>query len=1380
MSYNMGQVDEIQGALAGMKAHANKRNFLWRATCWLVSFTLAFTLFGTPAYAAEAVEDGVEVAPAAVETASETPAQVQETKTAPEPVVPASDPAEKDLAAAAEPSADSAVTEAEETTPAAPETDSEPSEDPDPVTDPSDEEDAVQDVSYSIVGGSSYDYETNTITYTVSVANTSETNSAELTLDGYFNVDNTGSFYPLDLPATVQLPAGEAIIYTCPVVLQERPAQGAPLSVTCHLEARNANNLDQVVTDDLKDTLSTPTAQYAYEVDITTEMLDSEGNLRDSERLAVPGDTVVFFVNVKNTGSEDLEDVTLAMLSAGFELEGDWAAPSTIPVGSTATFVARYHVTNADVGDPEDDNYGLVRAEVAVNAAGVAQTHEKDATKVAKPLYQYTLNYYAEDEGVRTYLGTYTSEKLFEETFTAPDAILNQYVPEGFRSLSMADMPELTLSEDAEENVIDVVYERDVDYAIAYTVNYYKDSVDPANLVGSDTAEGAYKTQIPYEQGKYAPTGYKAVGEVSGAEIITMNPADNVVNVVYGKDTFGYTVNYYKDSISEENFLDSTTGEATFEDVVTLDVDTLNATLPAVGYKAKTADQNATIAITANEAENVYNVVYQRDSYEYTISYWLDRVSPYGSPVTTVRGTAEYGSTVHVTQDVLNRYVQAGYKAKTVDDELDITIDAFAANNHIDVVYERDSFRYTVNYYKDSVAEENFLNSYSGTQLWDSTVYNIPVNQYLPAGYKPIDERPHIVIYADESKNVLNVVYQKQDDLSYTVNYYRDSVSAENFLGSDAGVGTLDANIPYIPGRFAPVGYNTEGIISGNTVISVNGDNNVMNVVYQKADYGYTVNYYADEVSPENLLGSSAGRAPYQTEITYEAGAFLPEGYDQDNVEVSGTRYVTVDEANNVLNVVYAKSTRLSYTVNYYADSTDGQLLNSVTGYGTYGDPIPYTDGAFLPVGYVSPGQVSGATTIGATPEENVLNVVYTKGMFGYTVNYYKDSVDPTNLLGSEQGSALYLSTIPYTNGAYVPEGYVQPGLVSGSTAITFDPAQNVLNVVYQPGRFEYMVNYYKGSVSEDNLITSTTYDPRPFGTTVTLSANELNSQVPEGFTPFTQGTSVQISSDPAQNVVNVVFYPNFDAFYAGGVDALNTTYNGEKHYVAPKGVVEGDIITYIYDGTTQTRVVGSDDNIGAEFQEITNGDLPVLVTITRAGITSNALQTIVNIAAPQPVVDDPDNNNAQPDGTTPNPSVPTPGQVLDAISQWVNPVIAAPTPSYDPNLVAEDLAGTTTAEETTIEDDLNPLASSPLSTKNLSQQGTTIFGILLLILASLCAAGAIALLLMRKRTGHQAEDLKGSAVAAARVKISRMGWYAVILSVAAVVLYALWVILRI
>lgn len=83
--------------------------------------------------------------------------------------------------------------------------------------------------------------------------------------------------------------------------------------------------------------------------------------------------------------------------------------------------------------------------------------------------------------------------------------------------------------------------------------------------------------------------------------------------------------------------------------------------------------------------------------------------------------------------------------------------------------------------------------------------------------------------------------------------------------------------------------------------------------------------------------------------------------------------------------------------------------------------------------------------------------------------------------------------------------------------------------------------------------------------------------------------------------------------------------------------MVDGDVVTYVYDGGYETRTVGVDENIGLEFTEVTDGDVPVVVMLTRAGIASNAVETYVNIA-PAPVVpDDPDTPDNPDNPVTPD-----------------------------------------------------------------------------------------------------------------------------------------------
>lgn len=105
------------------------------------------------------------------------------------------------------------------------------------------------------------------------------------------------------------------------------------------------------------------------------------------------------------------------------------------------------------------------------------------------------------------------------------------------------------------------------------------------------------------------------------------------------------------------------------------------------------------------------------------------------------------------------------------------------------------------------MAPQNLLGERTGVYLWDYNwnVYQDERNAFLPEGYKRFTTSDYVRITADESQNVLNVVYdQKRNDLGYTVNYYRDSVDAANLLGSDTGTGTFEDAIPYVSGKYAP------------------------------------------------------------------------------------------------------------------------------------------------------------------------------------------------------------------------------------------------------------------------------------------------------------------------------------------------------------------------------------------------------------------------------------------------------------------------------------------------------------------------------------------------------------------------------------------------
>lgn len=986
--------------------------------------------------------------------------------------------------------------------------------------------------------------------------------------------------------------------------------------------------------------------------------------------------------------------------------------------------------------------------------------------------FEYTVYYYVDNsfDASNRLPETHTGKAPFGSEFTLSLKEMNLHRLDGFIEKTEDERPAITIQ--TEGNVFEVVYERD---SFDYVINYYVDD-DDAEPVAQLPGKALYGTTVTVGQGMdegqlnyRLPAGYVPLTEDLNFTV-GASADDNVFKVVYDqkRSDLSYTIKYYAGSTDTEPLRTLyVPGAGTLGESVTVGPEVLNLALPSEGYLPKAEEQS--IVISADENTNVLEVVYEPITFDYHVDYYLDSVSEdnfWGFD----SGRAPYGSTVSLDDDALNKYLPSeGYMPKTSDDENSFVITADPSGTVFNVIYKRASYAYTVNFY--TADDDDFDNPNPANPIHSdrfTAEYGKPVivtsgylNKYCPDGYQTIEGNRQLTsISANEAANVINVVFAKRTDLAYTVNYYLDEVGGE-LVKTSTGTGTLGAPIPYENGLEHYAGYSDQVVLSdADPRITAKGSDNVLNVVYVKATVGYTVNYYKDSRSEDNFLGSVTGEGEYLSDVLYELGPYVPEGYayDESDVEVTGAKTIGADAESNVLNIVYTKQKGIAYTVNYYGGSVDGRFLGSYAGTGTFGDSIEYVEGNYLVLGYGLPAELDGETTIGADAASNVLNVVYPALDYAYTVNYYQDSVNGT-LLGTDAGVAPYESAIPYDMGAYVPTGYDADGVLSGNTTISFDEGANVLNVIYTPARFAFTVNYYRGSVDSRNLIASQTQDPRMFGSKVQLTAEELNLQVPEGYTPLTQGASLDITDDPAQNVVSVVFYPNFNDFYAAGVVSLSATYDGAKHYLTTRGVIDGDIITYTYNGAVQTRVVGRDSNIAAEFEDVTDGDMPVLVTVTRGGITSNAIQTTVNIAS-----------NAE------DPAQEQVTQDQNAPSSLLQPTVL----TLGPSLISEafDAIDDAFAAEPglTIDDDANPLAAFP-TTSSDDPSGSQGVGFLLLAFSLITLLGFAGLMLWCMRLKRTINQIGSDAAILERYRLRNISRAALCVALAAAVLFALWLV---
>lgn len=103
-----------------------------------------------------------------------------------------------------------------------------------------------------------------------------------------------------------------------------------------------------------------------------------------------------------------------------------------------------------------------------------------------------------------------------------------------------------------------------------------------------------------------------------------------------------------------------------------------------------------------------------------------------------------------------------------------------------------------------------------------------------------------------------------------------------------------------------------------------------------KTDLPYTINYYRDSVATENLLGQEKDTATFNTTVKYDPAKYLPEGYV---VTSGGQGELTIADAVdgedidlvNVVNVVYTREIKQSYTVRYLEDGTGYEVASPKT-----------------------------------------------------------------------------------------------------------------------------------------------------------------------------------------------------------------------------------------------------------------------------------------------------------------------------------------------------------------------------------------------------------------------------------------------------------------
>lgn len=156
--------------------------------------------------------------------------------------------------------------------------------------------------------------------------------------------------------------------------------------------------------------------------------------------------------------------------------------------------------------------------------------------------------------------------------------------------------------------------------------------------------------------------------------------------------------------------------------------------------------------------------------------------------------------------------------------------------------YRLKEYNYTVNYYKDSISEENFLGKESNKLEYGKS-FTADIKKYLPEGYKYEGATPQITISNQEANNIINIVYKK-DIYVYKVEYYKDETKYDEKKNSaEYGTVITKAEIEESNQNNRPYGYEIDRINPETLTIGINENENIIKIYYKKMNSSAKIEY---------------------------------------------------------------------------------------------------------------------------------------------------------------------------------------------------------------------------------------------------------------------------------------------------------------------------------------------------------------------------------------------------------------------------------------------------------------------------------------------------------------------------------------------------------
>ena len=468
------------------------------------------------------------------------------------------------------------------------------------------------------------------------------------------------------------------------------------------------------------------------------------------------------------------------------------------------------------------------------------------------------------------------------------------------------------------------------------------------------------------------------------------------------------------------------------------------------------------------------------------------------------------------------------------------------------VYWEQNTYPYEIRYYKDEITNVNDATTYLGNvegQAAHNANINVSLTKYIPEGYVSLVTNPTSLTVDKTKENIVNVLYVKRSDLSYTVRYYKDSVSDINLIDEvnvngqtfNSTVSEADINI----NKAQPVGYK-DGVILTNMPLTIGLENNVINVLYTKNSYKYVVKYFYENVTYSN---------------------------DSD-------RFTEDESLRSSNNVALFGDKITQYTP---------QLKNGFTFY------------------KVDPTEL----VISEVEEDNVINVYYVRNNYQFVIKHLYQNIDGGYNVNDEytvNGTAKYNEVI--NSSAYdkhVLDGYIFNKVEPESLTISGDNSANEINFYYNlRSDLSYTVRYYKDSVSDINLIDSMPFINQTFGTVVSLDTVDRNLNKPYGYLDGVILNSGALVIGLSGNYIDVLYTKDDgkiveEELFKTGDRILNNVLNGVNYTIGYDAYIEdyvGEVTLTIVDELPYAIDVNK-SNIGNGIYNSENNTITYVVNKT-------------------------------------------------------------------------------------------------------------------------------------------------------------------------------------